>query len=226
MSINWNMLYAMLPVLFLFFLVYSIFSVRSGRISFLTILCFLFGILTVWPAAVFEEFTIKDNIPLDVYGTMFSNYLIVGFIEEFVKLLIVYYAVKNLTPKEASPSVYVILAFAGAMGFAFMENIIYVYDSGLETAVLRAFSSIPMHGATAIVIGLFGWFEKEKQVKYGWLIGFVFAMFMHGLYNTYAIEINESFWFYGIFVISGLYSILSLYILILCKKIASKKVYY
>lgn len=221
-----NMLYAMLPVIFLFFLVYSIFSVRSGRVTFLSILCFLFGTLSVWPAAVFEEFLIKDNIPLDVFGTMFSNYLIVGFIEEFVKLLIAYYAVKSLFPKEMKPSVYVFFAFSAAMGFAFMENIIYVYDSGLETAVLRAFSSIPMHGSTAIIIGFFGWLESQKQLKYGWLIGFMFAMFMHGFYNTYAIEVSESFWFYGIFVISGIYSLVSIYILILCKKISKRNVSY
>jgi RsiW-degrading membrane proteinase PrsW (M82 family) len=174
--------------------------------------------LTVLPAASFENYFIPENLPVNIYGTMISNFLFVGFIEEFLKLIVGYYVVKTLLTENRNANTYIFLLFASGIGFSFMENIIYVYNSGLNTALLRSVSSIPMHGATAIVIGYFGYLEYNHKVKKGWLIGLVIAIIMHGIYNTYAVEMDYAIWFYGIFVITFIYVVISASILFIHRR--------
>lgn len=203
--INMNLLYGMIAPLFLFFLVYVLFIRHEREVVFKGIMCFFIGMLTVLPAAAFENYFIPKELSTDIWGTVISNFLFVGFIEEFLKLVVGYYVVKTLTQENNKANTFLFLLFAAGIGFAFMENIIYVYNSGLETAALRSFSSIPMHGATAVVIGYFGYLEVRGRVKNGWLKGLALAVILHGIYNTYAVELNYSFWFYGIFVVSFIY---------------------
>lgn len=217
-EINLNLLYAMIAPLVLFLLVYVLFIRHEREVVFKGIMCFFVGMLTVLPAASFENYFIPEGLPTNIWGTMISNFLFVGFIEEFLKLVVGYYAVKQLAKVNLNANTFLFLLFAAGIGFSFMENIIYVYNSGLETALLRSFSSIPMHGATAIVIGYFGYLEVVGKTRYGWLKGLVLAVVMHGLYNTYAVELNYSFWFYGIFVISFFYLLIATILLFLNRR--------
>lgn len=203
--INMNLLYGMIAPLFLFFLVYVLFIRHEKEVIFKGVMCFFIGMLTVLPAASFENYFIPEGLPSNIWGTVISNFLFVGFIEEFLKLVVGYYAVKKLTQANVNANTFLFLLFGAGIGFSFMENIIYVYNSGLETALLRSFSSIPMHGATAVVIGYFGYLEVSGKMNGGWLKGLGMAVILHGAYNTYAVELNYSFWFYGIFVISFFY---------------------
>ena len=41
------------------------------------------------------------------------------------------------------------------MGFATLENVLYVYNYGFSTGVLRAFTAVPAHATFAILMGYF-----------------------------------------------------------------------
>lgn len=112
-------------------------------------------------------------------------FFIVGLVEEFSKYVIVrYYA----QPKKEfnEPFDGIVYAVMVSMGFAATENIFYVLDGGLTTAVLRAFTAIPAHATFAILMGYFmgkAKFSKNRiQLN---LLGLFLAVFFHGAYDFF-----------------------------------------
>jgi protease PrsW len=73
------------------------------------------------------------------------------------------------------------------MGFATVENIGYVYQHGINTALLRMFLSVPAHGTFAVLMGYFvgkAKFLPEKRFYYLFL-GVFWATFFHGTYDFF-----------------------------------------
>lgn len=81
-------------------------------------------------------------------------FFVVGLTEELSKYLIVRYFAQ---PKSAfnEPFDGIIYAVMVSMGFAATENIFYVLESGVETAILRAFTAVPSHATFGILMGYF-----------------------------------------------------------------------
>ena len=86
----------------------------------------------------------------------------------------------------------VIYGAASALGFATLENLMYVFlnnDSQFTTAVMRALLSVPMHAITGIVMGY--WFGISKYRRYNNVQpethpehkAFLFAVLLHGAYD-------------------------------------------
>lgn len=87
-----------------------------------------------------------------------------------------------------------VYATAAALGFASVENIIYVLNSwasgGAETGVLvlagRSVLSVPAHALFSSLWGLaLGWHKKRKTLKSSMLValGLLGGMVLHGLFN-------------------------------------------
>jgi RsiW-degrading membrane proteinase PrsW (M82 family) len=73
------------------------------------------------------------------------------------------------------------------MGFATVENIGYVYQHGINTALLRMFLSVPAHATFAILMGYFvgkAKFIPEKRFYYLFM-GLFWATFFHGTYDFF-----------------------------------------
>ncbi len=86
----------------------------------------------------------------------------------------------------------VIYGAASALGFATLENLMYVFldnDSPLYTAIMRAILSVPMHAVTGIVMGYY--FGICKYRKYNNVNAdthpqrgaFIFSVILHGVYD-------------------------------------------
>lgn len=85
----------------------------------------------------------------------------------------------------------VIYGAASALGFATLENVMYVFMSNdsLSVALLRAATSIPMHAITGIVMGYY--FGISKYRRYNNIQtkahpergAFVFSVLLHGFYD-------------------------------------------
>lgn len=84
----------------------------------------------------------------------------------------------------------VLYAIFVSLGFAILENVLYVTQFGLETALARAFTAVPGHMVDSIIMGLF--YSKAKlmqkripgsnyrSVK---LAGLCLATISHGIYD-------------------------------------------
>jgi hypothetical protein len=74
----------------------------------------------------------------------------------------------------------IVYAGASAIGFALLENLGYVFHNGIDTGIVRAFTAVPLHVFTAVIMGLLvgrARFEANPGRR-AWLI--------HGTYDTLA----------------------------------------
>ena len=110
----------------------------------------------------------------------------------------------------------IVYAVMVSMGFAATENIVYVFESGFETALLRAITAIPAHATFGILMGYFmgkAKFSNNKIVLN--LTGLLLAVIFHGAYDFFLfIDFIPGIWI-GAFV--------SLFIGILLSKKAIKQ---
>ena len=85
----------------------------------------------------------------------------------------------------------VVYAVAAALGFAALENVFYVFDGGLETAVMRAVLSVPGHAADGVVMGVFYGMARQRELRGDkarattlyWL-AFLLPTIEHGFYDA------------------------------------------
>jgi len=158
-------------------------------------------------------------LPLDDHTSLLQlflkAFLVVALTEEFSKYVIVRYFAQTRTAFN-EPFDGIVYAVMVSMGFAATENIVYVFDSGFETAFLRAITAIPAHATFGILMGYFmgkAKFSKNKIVLN--LTGLLLAVIFHGAYDFFLfIDFIPGIWI-GAFV--------SLFIGILLSKKAIKQ---
>jgi RsiW-degrading membrane proteinase PrsW (M82 family) len=150
---------------------------------------FLLGLLSTIPAIVIElginELRNFLN-PYRILYPLFKAFVTAALVEESLKLFIVRkYAFNGKVFDEVMDGiVYTVVA---GMGFACMENVLYVLGKGMAVGILRAFTSIPMHASVSVIMGYYiglakfsgSGISKHKLI----LKGFLFAVFFHGLYD-------------------------------------------
>jgi len=116
---------------------------------------------------------------------LLKAFIVVALVEEFSKYVLVrYYAQTNKEFNE--PFDGIVYSVMISMGFATLENILYVYQFGFETGVTRAFTAVPAHATFAILMGYF--MGKAKFSKNRILLnlsGLLIATFFHGAYDFF-----------------------------------------
>ena len=81
----------------------------------------------------------------------------------------------------------IVYGAAASLGFAALENVLYVSDGGFGVATLRALSAVPCHALTGVVMGYFAGRAKfgPKDQQFGLLAkGVGAAILLHGVYDT------------------------------------------
>jgi RsiW-degrading membrane proteinase PrsW (M82 family) len=118
--------------------------------------------------------------------TIIKAFLIVGFTEEWCKYVMVKkYAFHK--PEFDEPFDGIVYAVMVSMGFATLENIIYVMQHGLATAIMRMFLSVPAHASFAVLMGYYLGMAKFKHIEkrsYLWR-GVMAATFFHGCFDFF-----------------------------------------
>lgn len=112
-------------------------------------------------------------------------FFVVGFTEEFSKYIIVkYYAQTKADFNE--PFDGIVYAVMVSMGFAATENIVYVLDSGIQTALLRAFTAVPAHATFGVLMGYYMGKAKFSKNRLALNIaGLLLAILFHGAYDFF-----------------------------------------
>lgn len=79
-----------------------------------------------------------------------------------------------------------------SMGFACLENILYVYTHGFSTGVARAFLAVPGHFLFAVIMGYYLSKARFSLFHRGRLLAFaiIFPILAHGLYDTFCFMIE------------------------------------
>lgn len=147
------------------------------------------GALSTIPAIIIQ--LSFQGIPIfnlgGLAGGFFDAFLLVAPSEELSKFLFIYLFIKN-KPFYDEINDGIVYYGAGALGFALLENVFYVFDYGFSTGLLRAFTSIPIHTFCGIIVGYHAGLARfTDQLKPGRLIlrGLFLAYLTHALYNTF-----------------------------------------
>lgn len=146
---------AVLPVFILCFFIYK--KDPHKEPGKLLAKIFILGFVSALPI-IFVEWFLNKLFPTEDVSNfilIFVNvFIAVALVEEGFKWIIsMFFGYKNKDFDE----IYDIIVYAvfASLGFACIENILFVFSKGLGNAILRAFVSIPGHMSFGIIMGYF-----------------------------------------------------------------------
>ncbi len=148
---------------------------------------FVFGmiavILTVMISFPLEVFVPTDEEDLTAQAV--HAFLLVALVEEFSKFLFVRGVLYN-DPHFNEPYDGIVYSVMVGMGFATLENILYVSQGGFETALARMFTAVPAHGTFAVLMGYYmGKAKFEQRKGHLAIVGLLAATVFHGAYDYF-----------------------------------------
>jgi RsiW-degrading membrane proteinase PrsW (M82 family) len=154
----------------------------------LLLMSFLYGglstvvtLLVSWPLTA--NVTIDESSLLDQF---FNAFFLVALVEETSKFLFVRFVLypnKNFN----EPFDGIVYALMVSMGFATLENVLYTFQYGATTGVLRMFTAVPAHATFGILMGYFlgkAKFTHQRGLYYALVALFVATLF-HGAYDYF-----------------------------------------
>lgn len=112
--------------------------------------------------------------------------------EEFFKyLVLVFYCSRHREFNE--PMDGIVYGVAASLGFATLENVMYVSGGGLGLAVLRGFTAVPGHAFTGAIMGYYvGQARFAAEGRGGWMTrAYFIPMILHGLYDLPLLTIQK-----------------------------------
>jgi len=131
----------------------------------------------------------------DVIYVFLNAVVGVGLIEEYSKWIFLRY---NLFRRNAfnEPLDGIIYSLMIAMGFAAFENVMYVYQGGIQVALMRAFTAVPAHAAFGIIMG---YYAGKAKFSFGrrrsslLTLGLLYAALLHGLYDFFLLQEENAY---------------------------------
>lgn len=131
---------------------------------------FFFGCLTIIPAVIIElilsgvlgEIGISEES--DLIGLFIYFLLGVGLVEEGCKWVVLKLSTWNNKEFDHIFDALVYAVFA-SLGFATIENILYVFQNGLYTGLLRAVLSVPGHAFFGVYMGYYYGIAKQCHMN-------------------------------------------------------------
>lgn len=203
---------ALLPALLLLRYIYKHDTVEKEPAGLLWKLFFL-GVLSAIPACILELIggDLVDYFisPDSKAYSLVSAFLVIAVAEEGCKLLVL----KLSTWKQPSFNYRfdgLVYAVFVSLGFAAIENVLYVFSMGLSVALPRALLSVPAHMGFAVFMGIFYGNARiaKAEGRHGAMVrnmimAYVLPVFLHGFYDGCAM-LNTTWsalFFYGFVII-------------------------
>lgn len=154
---------------------------------------FVIGCASTIPAMLlqiqFQDWQNEDSL----VATAIFAFGIVGLTEElskFVLLRLFIYPADDFN----EPMDGIVYAVMVSMGFATVENLLYVFgensDGSIGTALGRAFTAVPAHAAFAVLMGSYMGLAKfvAERRNFYMFTGLGLAVFFHGLYDFFLLQ--------------------------------------
>lgn len=206
---------AVLPVIILCFFIYA--KDRHKEPKSLLVKLFLFGLLSTIPVVVVESilsifFNVDSSRRL---VTLFINVLVdIAIVEEGFKW---FFTKKIGYDGKEFDEIYDIIVYAVfvSLGFASLENILYVMQYGFTNAILRALTSIPGHTCFAIAMGFYlskakiaNFNRNNKLYKKNIFLSIAVPTLFHTLYDFFAFS-GMTILFYSFHICMVIYCLIN-----------------
>ncbi|MBQ2658347.1 MAG: PrsW family intramembrane metalloprotease [Erysipelotrichaceae bacterium] len=185
-----------LPPILLLIYVYHKDRVNKEPIKLLLLL-FVLGCVSALPVYYIETFLeviLYEYVDNYILYYLIDAFICVALVEELMKFVITKKVIWNHEAFDSTFDGMVYCAFE-SLGFATVENIVYVLRYGFSAAASRAVTSIPGHFAFAIVMGIFlsrSKFSYKKQEnerieylesKHSLIYALLVPVLYHGIYD-------------------------------------------
>lgn len=197
---------ALIPPLLLLGIIYRMDKIEQEPPALMMGL-FVRGVLAMFPILVLELLADQfiDFFPWSTLVYLFLAYFCIpGFIEEGVKYRVLVKRTWN-DPNFNYRFDAVVYAVFVSLGFAAVENVLYVLTNGFATAVVRAIFSIPGHAMFGVVmgacLGTAKWMESHRQFEQAASLrkkAFLLPAVLHGLYDFLLVGFGGIFYLYFI----------------------------
>ena len=163
----------------------------------------------VFPISNFVQTEFNFFLNGEVWNDWWYCVFGIGMVEEIVKI-IPFIIILKFTKQVNEPFDYIVYGSVSALGFAFIENTMYLYNSNLSAIYGRAlFSSVAhMFDTSIITYGLI--YLKHAKINlrgFQWIILLLLASFAHGFYDFWLINdaMNEYYFLTIFFYLLSIY---------------------
>ena len=141
-------------------------------------------ILPMIPVALGLLWLLPEGLPAPLAGALVA-FVVAAIPEEGFKWLVMHrYCLRHSAFDE--PMDGIVYGVAAGLGFAALENVLYVANGGVAVAVARGLTAVPIHAALGVIMGeYFGrarfaeGAERRRLLWRAWLV----PMALHGLYD-------------------------------------------
>ncbi|CAH0229105.1 MULTISPECIES: glutamic-type intramembrane protease PrsW [Peribacillus] len=155
---------------------------------------FLFGVFLVLPI-MFIQYVLETE---HILNTDLANaFLWAALLEEFFKWFILIYVIYQHVAFD-EPYDGIVYGAAVSLGFATMENILYLLANGVEHAFLRAVLPVSSHALFGVIMGYYLGKAKfsASNNRVFLLLALIIPISLHGVYDY--ILVSQKFWVYFI----------------------------
>lgn len=168
----------------------DIFEVEKWRYIIVTVLLGMFFSFLTYPLSDFDNLIFGFRLNGGLINDFFYSVIGIGAIEEFVKIVPLLLMLKY-TKAIDEPFDYIKYASLSALGFAFIENLIYFNESNLHIIHGRALTAVVSHMFDSSIIA-YGLILNKYKRHYNPLLNFLFfftlASLSHGFYDFWLIN--------------------------------------
>ena len=196
------LLVAVLPAAWLLYYVYRLDPVEKEPMGLLLRLLVL-GAVSCFPAILLETVGIDvltGRVPAgSITSLLLENFLVIALSEELCKMFFLRWKTWK-SPEFNYVFDGIVYAVFVSLGFAILENIGYVMEFGMSTALVRAVTAIPGHAIFGVFMGVFYGLEKRAALGHKPHLRMPFAIcslavpvFCHGFYDFCASIDGEFF---------------------------------
>ncbi|WP_404403552.1 glutamic-type intramembrane protease PrsW [Jeotgalibacillus malaysiensis] len=152
---------------------------------------FILGVAVTFPV-MFLQYVIE--VETDFSNTLIQSFLAYGLLEEFFKWFILYFFIFHLVEFD-EPYDGIVYGAAVSLGFATLENVLYLAVYGLEAAIGRALLPVSSHALFGVVMGYYiGKAKFHLNKKLFILISLILPILLHTTYDF--ILISSRNWIY------------------------------
>lgn len=155
----------------------------------LLLISFFYGVLSTlvtlfisWPVSAL----IATKEEADAISQFVEAVFKVALVEEFSKFIFVRFILFN-NKNFNEPFDGIVYAVTVSLGFATLENILYVFQSGFTTGIIRMFTAVPAHATFGALMGYFlgkAKFSLDRKLFFT-VMALLAATVFHGSYDYF-----------------------------------------
>jgi len=178
------LLASLAPVFIILFYIYFRDKYEKEPLGLL-IKALLLGVLIVVPVIFFERL-LMNFMPQSgrVAAAAWHAFVVAGTTEELFKFLALYLLIWK-SPSFNEKFDGIVYAVFVSLGFAGVENVLYVLDGGMQTALIRSLTAVPAHAIFGVIMGYYlGIAHMYKELQGSYLVkALLVPILLHGIYD-------------------------------------------